>query len=72
MEVKKHRLLLMIQQPPDAAPPASNQPVGKEAVGGSYPLSGGEGLEGATPTGSDIEELVGKKCQAPLEEVSIL
>ena len=64
MEVKKHRLLLMIQQPPSAD--SVGRPDGVEMQAQSR---SGEGLEGNQASGDD-HELIGKKCRAPLEEVS--
>lgn len=75
MEVKKHRLLLMIQQPPTAPPTSGGdtQPVRRETLSGPHPSSGEEGLEGVISSDTaPNEEMVGKKCRAPLEEVSIL
>ena len=65
MEVKKHKLLLLLQGSPAAE--------GAEGVGGTQGATAPGGTEKSAQgegEGEEVDELVGTRCRAPLKEVS--
>lgn len=64
MEVKKHKLLLMLDQTPATA-------IEAEVGGGDPPCDPPEGTGSAHTSTEGEDKIIGMKCRAPLKEVRV-